>query len=61
LRVVARLVFEVAGEHCEGSRTLTATIRNCPKDRLQHALLGATEYSQVQVIELVHGVHSAKK
>ena len=42
LRVVDLLVFEFAGEHCEGSDTSAVTLSNCLEDGLQDLLFGST-------------------
>ena len=47
LRVVDLLVFELAGEHCQGSDTSAATFRACLEDRLQDSLFCSTEHPEV--------------
>ena len=48
LRVVDLLVFELAGEHCEGSDTFAVTFSNRLEDGLQDSLFGSTKHAEVK-------------
>ena len=48
LRVVDLLVFEFAGEPCEGSDTSAATFSDPLEDGLQDSLFGSTKHAEVK-------------